>query len=130
MQVELDVWTLIATDWSTIFSVISSSAMDFSYCLEMVLKTPPLKIPKLRLGVKVVCDANIELMAPTVAAPITTDTKKKRHQYPKLVGSHCKFFHNLPTLKVCTNRKGPKAAKSWPKVWIKFASIGYCLPIN
>ena len=46
----------------------------------MVLKTPPLKIPKLRLGVKVVCDANIELMAPTVAAPITTDTAIK-HQF-------------------------------------------------
>ena len=90
--------------------------MDFSYCLEMVLKTPPLKIPKLRLGVKVVCDANIELMAPTVAAPITTETKKKGQQYPELVGSPCKkSFVTYQRSRFAPIERGQKRPKVGPK---------------
>ena len=70
------VCTLIETAESTTFS-ISSSDIDFSYCLVMVLKIPPLKIPKLKLGVKDVWEAKIELTTPTVTAPINTETKAK-----------------------------------------------------
>ena len=72
------VCTLIETAESTTFS-ISSSNIDFSYCLVMVLKIPPLKIPKLKLGVKDVWDAKIELTTPTVTAPINTETKAKSY---------------------------------------------------
>ena len=92
---------------------LCAASSDFSYCVEIVSRTPPLKSPKLRLLSIVVSSEKVVLMMPTSRTPVRMEMSPKAVMAENGVK---KAPTNWNMLGMKGGKNGPTAAKFCPNV--------------